>query len=45
MKSRFCDANHLCIAKTWLRKADKKKIGFGFKIKGTRKRGRQRKPG
>ena len=24
----FCDAKHLCIANTWLRKADKKKITY-----------------
>ena len=24
-----CDAKHLCIANTWLRKADKKKITYG----------------
>ena len=26
MLLEFCDAKHLCIANTWLRKADKKKI-------------------
>ena len=29
MLSEFCDAKHLCIATTWLRKADKKKITYG----------------
>ena len=26
---KFFDAKHICIAKTWLRKADKKKITHG----------------
>ena len=32
MLLEFCDAKHLCIANTWLRKADNKKIthGSGF---------------
>ena len=29
MLQELCDAKHLCIANTWLRKADKKKITFG----------------
>ena len=29
MLLEFCDAKHLCIANTWLRKADKKKITHG----------------
>ena len=29
MPVEFCDAKHLFIANTWLRKADKKKITYG----------------
>ena len=29
MLSEFCDARHVCIADTWFRKAEKKKINFG----------------
>ena len=29
MLLEFCDARHLCIANTWLRKADKKRITYG----------------
>ena len=29
MLLEFCYAKHLCIANTWLRKADKKKIAYG----------------
>ena len=29
MLLEFCDAKHLCIANTWYRKADKKKIIYG----------------
>ena len=28
MLLEFCDANHLCIANAWFRKADKKKITY-----------------
>ena len=28
MLLEFCDAKHLCITNTWLRKADKKKITY-----------------
>ena len=29
MLLEFCDANYLCIANTWLRKDDKKKVTHG----------------
>ena len=29
MLLEFCDAKHSCIANTWLRKTDKKKITYG----------------
>ena len=29
MLLQFCDAKHICIAETWFRKADKRKITFG----------------
>ena len=29
MLLEFCDAKHLCIANTWFRKADKKKMTHG----------------
>ena len=29
MLLEFCDAKHLCIANTWLRKTVKKKIDYG----------------
>ena len=29
MQLEFCDAKHLRIANTWLRKADKRKITYG----------------
>ena len=29
MLLEFCDAKYLCIANTWSRKADKKKITYG----------------